>query len=231
MAALPGARFTNVYGPAEAPSCTCFDVPPLDEGDDRPIPIGTVSRNSRDLIVDNDDAECPVGEEGELCIASSTLTRGYWRRPELNARAFLQRPGPGPFPEVYYRTGDMVVRDAEGLLHFRGRKDRMVKTRGHRVELDEVEAALVAHPAVLEAAAYAVPDGAGSSVILAAALPTEPGALDAAELLRHARGVLPPYAVPREAEVLADLPRTSGGKIDRRALAQRRAATPEPSES
>ena len=168
MKALPWVRFTNVYGPAEAPSCTCYDVPDVSAVSDEPLPIGTVSANSEDVILDDDDRECGIGEEGELCIRSSTLTRGYWNRPDLNERAFFRRESFGPFPHVYYRTGDMVVRHADGLLRFLGRKDRMIKTRGHRVELDDVEAALVSHPGVQEAAAFAVPDGRVSRDVAAA---------------------------------------------------------------
>ena len=174
--------------------------------------------NSDDLILDEDDRACGVDEPGELCIRSTTLTRGYWNRPDLNQRVFLQREGFGPFPEVWFRTGDVVVRRADGLLRFLGRRDRMVKTRGHRVELDEVEAALSAHPSVAEAAVFAVPDEIGSKSIHAAVTLREPGAADAAALFRHARAKLPPYAVPRALEIVRDLPRTSSGKIDRKAL-------------
>ncbi len=149
MKALPDTRFTNVYGPAEAPSCTCYDVPSLPDDYDEPLPIGTVSLNSEDLVVAEDGSICSTDEEGELCIRSSTLTRGYWNRPDLNARVFLTRDAFGPFPDVYFRTGDLVVRRDDGLLRFLGRKDRMVKTRGHRVELDEVEAALASHESVV----------------------------------------------------------------------------------
>ncbi|HSM06330.1 MAG TPA: amino acid adenylation domain-containing protein [Longimicrobiales bacterium] len=218
MARLPAVRFTNVYGPAEAPSCTCYDVPELAEGDDAPIPIGTLSRNSRGRILDADGGDCPVGVPGELCVRSSTLTLGYWKRPELNARVFLERPSHGPRPEVWYRTGDLVSRGEDGLLHFHGRRDRMVKTRGHRVELDEVEAALATHPAVSEAAAFAVPDGQGSTVILATVTLRDGVGTEDGELMRHIRGHLPVYALPREVVVTSDLPRTTSGKVDRARL-------------
>ncbi|MEM7199750.1 MAG: amino acid adenylation domain-containing protein [Planctomycetota bacterium] len=220
MQALPDVRFTNVYGPAEAPSCTCYDVPALAEGDDEPIPIGTVSVNSADLILGEDDVECGIGEAGELCIRSSTLTKGYWKRPDLNARVFYLREGFGPFPQVFFRTGDVVVRHEDGQLRFLGRKDRMVKTRGHRVELDEVEAALARHPAVAEAAAFAVADGQGSKAIHAAVTLRDGQDADVPELLRHARSKLPGYAVPQHLAVVTDFPRTTSGKIDRRRLVE-----------
>ncbi|MEM7415897.1 MAG: amino acid adenylation domain-containing protein [Gemmatimonadota bacterium] len=218
MAELPEVRFTNVYGPAEAPSCTCFDVLEI-TSDDEPIPIGIASRNSEALILDENDAECPVGEAGELCIRSSTLMKGYWNRPELNERVFFFRDSDGPFPHVYYRTGDVVLRHEDGLLRFLGRKDRMVKTRGHRVELDEVELALTAHDAVSEAAAFTVPDTSGSRGILAAVTLHPNREATDADIRQAAKERLPGYAVPEEIRIMDDLPRTSSGKIDRNRLA------------
>lgn len=223
MQALPETRFTNVYGPAEAPSCVCYDVAPLAEDDEEPIPIGTVSLNSEDIILDEGDRECAIGESGELCIRSSTLTRGYWNRPDLNARAFFTQESYGPFPHVYYRTGDVVCRHDDGLLRFLGRKDRMVKTRGHRVELDEVEAAFASHPAVSEAAAFVLPDCQGSKEIHAAITLKDDCKANGSDLLRHARTKVPSYALPREVEIVTSFPRTSSGKIDRQQLAGRRA--------
>lgn len=226
MGALPEVRFTNVYGPAEAPSCTCYDVPSVADGaapSDEPIPIGTVSVNSEDLILDEDDRVCEDGEAGELCIRSSTLTKGYWNRPDLNARVYYHRESFGPFPDVFFRTGDVVVRHEDGLLRFLGRRDRMVKVRGHRVELDEVEAALVSHDAVSEAAAFVVPDEQGSKKILATVTLHDEadGSVDDGALMRHARTRVPSYSVPDQIEIAVDLPRTSSGKVDRTQLAAR----------
>lgn len=218
MEKLPDVRFTNVYGPAEAPSCTCYDLPPFPEPFDEPVPIGTVSANSADLIVDDDDRECGIGEAGELCIRSSTLTKGYWNQPDLNERVYLYRESHGPFPDVYFRTGDLVVRHEDGLLRFLGRKDRMVKTRGHRVELDEVEAALATHAEVSEAAAFTVPDDLGSKAILAAVQLRDAATAEVGNLLQHARTKLPGYAVPRELIIVSEFPRTSSGKIDRKEI-------------
>ena len=185
---------------------------------DEPVPIGTVSVNSADLIIDENDSECDVGEEGELCIRSSTLTKGYWNRPDLNKHVYLYRESLGPFPDVYFRTGDLVVRHEDGLLRFLGRKDRMVKTRGHRVELDEVEAALASYAEVSEAAAFVVPDEHGSKAILAAVKLRDKATEGAPGLLQHARTKLPGYAVPQEVFIVAEFPRTSSGKIDRKEI-------------
>lgn len=220
MQKLPNVRFTNVYGPAEAPSCTCYDLPPFPKPFDEPVPIGTTSVNSAALIVEEDGRECEIGNEGELCIRSSTLTKGYWNRPDLNERAFLYRESFGPFPDVYYRTGDIVLQHEDGLLRFLGRRDRMVKTRGHRVELDEVEAVLIAHPEVSEAATIAVPDAHGSNTILAAIKFRDKANSNEVSVLQHARTILPSYAVPQSLYIVSDFPRTSSGKIDHQGMAK-----------
>lgn len=219
MKTLPDVRFTNVYGPAEAPSCTCYDLPPYPHAFDEPIPIGTVSVNSADLIVNADDDECTIGEPGELCVRSSTLTRGYWNRPDLNERVYLYKESYGPFPDVFFRTGDIVVRHDDGLLRFLGRRDRMVKVRGNRVELDEVETALATHAGVLEAAAFVLPDDQGSKMILAAVKLQHADTVTAAALNKHAKTKLPGYALPHQLFIVDKFPRTSSGKIDRKQIA------------
>ena len=170
------------------------------------------------LIIDDEDQECAIGEPGELCIRSSTLTKGYWNRPDLNERVYLYLESFGPFPDVYFRTGDMVVRHEDGLLRFLGRKDRMVKTRGNRVELDEVEAAFATHASVSEAAAFVVPDDHGSKSILAAVKLSDGADVTTAELTKHAGTKLPGYALPQQLFIVEEFPRTTSGKIDRREL-------------
>lgn len=220
MTALPNTQFTNVYGPAEAPSCTCYDIPrPLSDGD-HPLPIGRLSLNSEGLVINQDDEECRAGEAGELCIRSSTLTRGYWNKPDLNSKAFLYKPGPGPFPTVYFRTGDRVQMGDDGYLRFLGRMDRMVKTRGHRVELDEVESALGSHNNVIEAAAFVIPDQHASHSIIAAVTVRISSDTNPADLITHIRAKLPPYAVPQDLIIVQSLPHTSSGKVDRRQLTE-----------
>lgn len=218
MLSLPDARFTNVYGPAEAPCCTCHDVQLPEEHSEEPISIGIVSTNSTDIIIDSDNNDCPTGVPGELCIRSTTLTRGYWKRPDLNAQVYLYRDTHGPFPHVFFRTGDRVVREESGLLTFLGRIGRMVKTRGHRVELDEIEVILSSLDDVSESASFTVPDGIGSVLVLAAVTVKEGAKTDESILLQFARSKLPPYAVPRSIQVLTSMPHTSTGKIDRQQL-------------
>ncbi|MGE0461428.1 MAG: amino acid adenylation domain-containing protein [Vicinamibacterales bacterium] len=235
METLPHVRFSNLYGPAETNVCTYFHVPaPPPASSDEPVPIGRPCANVETLVVDGHDQPVAPGEQGELLIRGAVTMRGYWGRPDLNARGFYRRPVFGDhYEDVFYRSGDIVEELADGNLKYVGRKDRQIKTRGYRVELDEVEAALLSCPLVEEAAAYAVPDGQGSNLIEAAVTAKDGQVLTADAVLAHVAGRLPGYAVPVNLDVLAAFPRTSTGKIDRRALvagagARREAGQPTP---
>jgi amino acid adenylation domain-containing protein len=230
MAALPNARFSNVYGPTEVNGVTYWIVPPLSPDDDAPIPIGVPYANVEVRIVVNMMSR-GRRRAGELLVRTPTMMRGYWARPDLDARAFCKRPVFGHFEDVYLRTGDLFRRRADGLLEFHGRKDRQIKARGYRVELDEVEVALGSHNAVESAAAYGVPDEDGSLHIEATVTLRDGHAVTQEALRAHVATTLPRYAIPVRLDIVDAVPRTSTGKIDRRELARRaqeRSLTMEP---
>ncbi len=139
---------------------------------------------------------------------------GYWNLPEQSARAFLRLEG----SERWYRTGDMVREDGDGNLIFLGRRDRLVKRRGYRVELDEIEACLQQHPAVREAGVVALPDEE-SGVRIKAVLGCEQR-LSIIALKRFCAENLPTYMVPDVFCFETSLPRTATDKIDYRRLAE-----------
>ncbi len=221
MSRIPNARFVNVYGPAEVNGVTLHIVPTLPEDSDAPIPIGRLYQGMIGVVVDADDQEVGVGETGELLINSPTHMVGYWREPELTAKCTVHRSG-----KRWHRTGDYVHQDVDGVFHLVGRIDRMVKTRGHRVELDEVESVLNSHELVEQAVVFTVPDGEGSQQIEAAVILLDNGGVtvDADALKKHAASTLPRYAVPRRIRIVADVPRTTSGKADRVALAAQAAS-------
>lgn len=214
---LPGARFSHVYGSTETNVCTRYHLP--DDADlDAPLPIGTACAGARTVVVDEELAPVADGEVGELLVRGSAVMSGYWGEPERNRQALVRRPAPGGFEEVWFRTGDRVRRLPGGDLAFVTRSDLQVKVRGHRVELEEVEAALLGLAAVEQAAAFTVadPDGGATlraAVVLAAGSPATPREIEAG-----LRRVLPPHAVPAGIAVLDGLPRTPTGKVDRNAL-------------
>jgi len=220
MAALPNARFSNVYGPTEVNGITYWIVPPLPD-DDAAIPIGGPYQNVELRIVGDDDEPVAEGEVGELLARTPTMMRGYWGRPDLDVRAFWHRRVFGHFEDAYHRTGDLVRRREDGLLEFHGRKDRQVKARGYRIELDEVEVVMGSHDAVESAAAFAVPDEDGSVHIEGAVTVRQGHELAVDALRAHLAASLPRYAIPERLDILDAMPRGSTGKIDRRELARR----------
>ncbi len=222
MTLLPGARFSNVYGPAETNQCTYYHVPPVDEAErgptDTSIPIGLIWPNAEGAVVDEDDNDVAPGEIGELLVRTPTLMRGYWRRPDLNAKAFHYRTRDGGLADRFYRTGDLVRLRSDGNYEFVGRRDRQVKTRGYRVELDEVEAAVLSFEPVAEAAVFGVADAEGTQQLQAAVVAKDGADIDAAALSKFLAARLPRYALPGKIELRRDFPRTTSGKIDRRRL-------------
>ena len=224
---IPSARFCNVYGPAEVNQCTYFHLPE-DFGDiGEPVPVGNIWEGARGIILSTEDQVITDNDEevGELLIASATMMQGYWNRPDLNAKAFYyEEPAPG-FRRRYYRTGDLFRRDKGGLLHFQGRKDRQIKLRGYRLELDEVEAAFTAQEHVLEAAAIVGEVDEEKQLIVFISL-QQTDEFDAATSLEQARSRLPRYCIPQRLEVLSSFPRTTSGKIDHAKLKTHYASQP-----
>lgn len=210
---LPDARFSHVYGSTEVNVCTYFHLP--DGAVPDPLPIGRPCSNTLADVVGDDLRPVPDGEEGELLIRGGTVMSGYWSDPETTEQALVQRPVEGGFDDVYFRTGDRVRRMADGNLTFGGRADHQIKVRGHRVELGEVESALLRLDGVEHAVAYAVPDGEGSRAIHAAVVSSTG---TEADVLAGLRKLLPAYAVPTAIDLVDSLPRTSTGKVDRKAL-------------
>lgn len=213
----PTAQFANLYGPAETNQCTLYLVPESLKGTEEAISIGDVWPETEALIVDSDNDPVNPGDVGELLIRSPTMMRGYWNRPELNAQCFFQSPKD---KKVFYRTGDLASRNHDNLMYYHGRMDRLVKVRGNRIELDEVEAAILTHAEVEEAAAYILDSGTEQERLELTLLLEngEPG--DVEMFLRYLRERVPRYAIPDQIIFTRQFPRTSSGKIDRRKLSQ-----------
>ncbi|MFK7888463.1 MAG: amino acid adenylation domain-containing protein [Gammaproteobacteria bacterium] len=225
MARWPQVRFDNMYGPAEVNGVTHYTVPE-DHDPATAVSIGHVAHTARGMIMDPSGAPTAQGQTGELWIASPTMMMGYWQRDDLNARVFVNvSQDDGTFTR-YFRTGDVVSQNHDGRLHFAGRMDRQVKIRGYRVELDEVELALTGLDDVLEGAAFALSDDQGANEIRAQVTLQEAANADVAVLTRALRERLPWYAMPAALDIIADFPRTTSGKIDRRALAEQTQFTP-----
>jgi acyl-coenzyme A synthetase/AMP-(fatty) acid ligase len=219
MCALPDTTFDNMYGPAEINGCTHFTVEQIDEHA-QSIPIGPINDISQALVVDEQDQEVADLQTGELLVRTPSMMRGYWGRPDLNARAYLDLQAAPNLSHRYYRTGDLVTRDPDGILWFVGRKDRQVKVRGYRVELDEVEAILVSHEHIQEAAVFTARNEENQLEICAAYISKDATADTVKGLSKYLKDQLPNYAVPTQIIAMDSFPRTTSGKIDRKTLAQ-----------
>ncbi len=217
MQQLPDARFSHVYGSTEVNVCTYYHLPDADHLSG-PLPIGKACSNSSTLVVDGDLRPVPDGEVGELLVRGSTVMSGYWGEPEKNSRALVRRAPEGEREGIYFRTGDQVRVLEDGNLTFVTRADRQVKVRGHRIELEEIETALLSLDPVEEAAVFTVPDGEGSSAVRAAVVVGSRDMSFQREILPGLRKILPAHSVPTEITVLESLPRTPTGKVDRNAL-------------
>jgi amino acid adenylation domain-containing protein len=218
--AVPHAALFNLYGPTETNVCTYYEVQDVPADRTEPFPIGRACENTEVFAVNEAGARCAVGEVGELYARGSTVMRGYWGRPEDTARALAQNPLQAHFRDPAYRTGDLVKLDANGDYLFLGRRDNQIKSRGFRIELGEIETALYNHPGVREAAAVAIPDEVIGNRIQAFVALDEAAAVAASELERHCKQALPHYMVPEQIALRPALPKTSTGKIDRRALVE-----------
>ena len=183
------------------------------------LPVGIPAPETRIRIVQENGEESPVGEVGELVVHSPFLSPGYWRRPELNVRAF--RPDPGRRGWGMYFSGDFGFLDSEGRLHFLGRKDCRVKIRGHSVDPGEVESSLRLVPWIRNAAVIARREGEEADIRLVAFLESAGGEPDHphSRLRRFLQKRISGYMIPSRFVFVRKLPVTSTGKIDRRALA------------
>jgi nonribosomal peptide synthetase DhbF len=213
----PNRQLYNVYGPTEATIwSTVWQV-----GADvlEPVPIGDGLAGVRTSVRNESGIAVPDGEPGELCVGGAVLARGYLNRPGLTAVRFV--PDPDHPGRRLYRTGDLCRRRPDGRFEFLGRTDRQVKVRGYRIEPDEIETVLAAHPAIAHVAVVSRSGNPGQPERseLAAYLQFHAGQrLSPAELRAHAATVLPDYMLPASWSVLDCLPLGPNGKVDRAAL-------------
>lgn len=214
-AAAPASAIYNLYGPTEA-TVTCLgqrmeDPLPLLPGRDL-LAIGKPLAGCDAQVLGEGGRPAPAGQAGELAIAGVQLATGYLDAPELTAARFVERAG-----KRWYLTGDLALRDEAGRFHCLGRLDNQVKVRGHRVELEDIDAhlrQLVAAPAVT--VAWPLSQGAAQALVgFVAGVP-----VDEALTLRALRRRLPAYMVPSRLVNLPQLPLNANGKVDRVALRQ-----------
>ena len=191
-------------------------------------PVGNPIDNGEMYVLDEFLAPCPIGVPGEVHFGGIALALGYWRRPELTAERFVSSPfGDKPGARLY-KSGDLARHLEDGNLEFLGRLDNQVKIRGYRIELEEIEIALLAHPALKETAVLARSDH-GEEKRLVGYVLIEEGhvAPSVSELRDFLCETLPEFMAPAIILFLPDFPRTPNGKVDRKALPEPGSDRPE----
>ncbi|MFI7025198.1 amino acid adenylation domain-containing protein [Micromonospora sp. NPDC049900] len=210
------ARLHNIYGPTEVTTFATYTrltARPTSTG-----AIGTAIANTWAYVVDDAGRLAGVGVPGELWLGGPGVAWGYWERPGLTADRFVPDGFSGVPGARLYRTGDVVFRRPDGSLEFVGRADHQVKVRGFRVELGEVETALLGYPAVASAVVVAVRSEGAPVRLVGYVEPVAGAPVSVAELREFLTERLPEYAVPSAFVVMDTLPITPNGKIDRTAL-------------
>jgi amino acid adenylation domain-containing protein/non-ribosomal peptide synthase protein (TIGR01720 family) len=212
------AQLVNTYGPTECTDiCAYYRIEEPEQFFDRAIPIGKPIYNTQLFILGSHLEPLPLGVVGELCIQGEGVGAGYLNYPELTAVRFVASPYSG-MSGVLYRTGDMARYRADGCIELLGRIDHQVKIRGHRIELEEIEAVLRDLPEVSQAAVVAREDRRGEKRLVGYVVPVSGQNVDSSSLRQRLAQRLPNYMVPIMIVELASLPLTPNWKLDRRAL-------------
>jgi amino acid adenylation domain-containing protein/non-ribosomal peptide synthase protein (TIGR01720 family) len=202
----------NLYGPTETTIwSTCKRLRAGETSS-----IGRPIQNTRVYITDRNTELVPIGVKGSLCIGGDGLARGYLNQPELTDERFIPDPFIGNGDNRLYQTGDLARWDPDGEIGYLGRSDDQIKIRGRRIELGEVENVLAECPAVSRGAVLAAADASGDQRLIGYVVPE--GKFDREEIRRFLQSRLPDYMIPTVMVELQDIPLTSNGKINKKAL-------------
>ena len=209
---LSEVTFANLYGPIEITLDCTYYIINKEIPDEEPLPIGYPCRNTDILILDDEDrAVTEPGVEGELCVRGTSLAMGYYNNPEKTAAAFVQNPLNKAYPELIYRTGDIVCLNDEGLIMFKGRKDNIVKHMGYRTDLGEIEHVII-NTLKLVKNGCIVYNQSEKQITLFYEAEEE---IPVSEFRLQIGKVLPKYMIPTTFHHLGQLQRNANGKIDR----------------
>jgi acyl carrier protein len=204
-------------GTSEVNNVCLYFIDKNAELDDGHVPAGYTVEDKELLLWDENGSWVGVNGLGEIVVRSRYISLGYWRKSELTAKVFLPDPEGGD--KRIYRTGDLGLLRPDGCLEYFGRKDFQVKIRGHRVEVGEIETALLNHEAIKEAAVVASPDASAEMRLIAFLVLHQKQTLSTSSVYHFLKERLPEYMLPAAFFILDSLPLSPNGKLDRLALA------------
>ena len=209
---LPKVVFANLYGPIEITLDCTYYIINKEIPDEEPLPIGYPCRNTDILVLDDEDRLVTEADvEGELCVRGTSLAMGYYNNPEKTAAAFVQNPLNKAYPELIYRTGDIVSYNHEGLIMFKGRKDNIVKHMGYRTDLGEIEHVIINTLKLVKNGCIVYNQTEKQITLFYEATEEIPIPQFRMEIGK----VLPKYMIPTVYHRLEQLQRNTNGKIDR----------------
>lgn len=212
---LPHALLYNEYGPTEATVWSVVHQASVQDGGAR-VPIGRAIAGTHVFLLDEQRHPVSTGQIGEIYIGGGGVAQGYWNDSVLTAASFLRRCDGQP--GFMYKTGDLGVRRTDGLFEFVGRRDRQIKLRGYRIELEDIESVLRGVPGVSDAAVLCRDSPAREAALVAYLRPQQGVTLVVGDVWDALRLRLPSYMVPSSVVLLPVFPYTASGKVDRLAL-------------
>ncbi|SFD07493.1 AMP-binding protein [Algibacter pectinivorans] len=215
---LPNCKIFNYYGPTEFTVYSGFypyNKHTHTKALNGIIAIGTPQKNTKYLVVDENNKEVPLNTVGELCLSGPQITPGYWKNPERNALSFFNIKENGK-TERYYKTGDLCLKDEDGDFLYAGRADFQVKIRGYRVELAEIEYhAKAISKKKSNIVAIDITNDLGNAEL---GLAFEDAPFETDYIFDYLKGKMPDYMIPRHIRFIKEFPHSLNGKIDRKAL-------------
>ncbi len=218
METYPDKLFYNAYGPTEATGISlCYPIPAIPDNPAARIPIGKPCKDAVVLLLKEDHTVAKEGEVGELCISGTCLSKGYLNDQEKTDRAFIPNSFGGGGSEYVYKTGDLAILRADGNYEFIDRKDNQVKFLGYRIELSEIEHALLSVPEINDAVVQLIDSPHEGLTELVAFYESE-GDIAASRILAVLEAHLPKYMLPKQLIKVDCLPRNDRGKICRLSL-------------
>jgi len=206
--AMPEIKYVNLYGPTEVTVDCTYYIIDREFSDEEAVPIGKACENKEVILLDENLKEVPVGVPGEICVRGTGLARGYYNDFEKTNGVFIQNPLNPHYPDIIYKTGDIGIRNEEGLIVFQSRKDGQIKHMGYRIELGEIERAINALESVMAAICF-YDDSAKKIVCVYNGEATD------AEIITYVQDIIPKYMYPNILKRVDALPYNANGKIDR----------------
>lgn len=205
---LPDALYANMYGPTEITDICTYYIVDREFADDELLPIGIAMKNTDILVLNDKDKLVNKNEVGELCVRGSSLSMGYYNNPEKTKEAFVQNPLNTAYPELIYRTGDLVKYNERGEILYLSRKDFQIKHMGHRIELGEIETAVSSLDEVPRNCCLY--DEKRSKIVLFIE-----GDIELTYINERISNIVPEYMLPNRIICLDEMPINANGKIDR----------------